>query len=113
MEQGDWFPATFLPKSDKSIDHLGPAAVDWVGWRGLWEASFLIEGGPFEGQWACVLHLKRDGTYSKYPHPGADAFAWVPEEDLEAIQLSGPQTGWVIEHAEMLLEQKFGPPDAP
>jgi hypothetical protein len=110
MEQGDWFPATFRPKRS---GNLRPEAEKWIGWRGLWQAAFLIEEGPYEGQWACTLHLKRDGTYGNAPHPGADAFDWVPEEDLEAIQLSGPETGWVIEHAEMILEEKLGPPDAP
>lgn len=105
LEQFDWFPAEYQPQRR---DDLKPAAEEWIGWRGLWEAAFVIDEGPYEGQFACTVKLKRDGTYGA-PYPPARAFAWVPQCDLKPIQISEADAVEIEERAVALLRERQGP----
>lgn len=67
------FIATFKPEH---MDDLRLEARDWIGWRGVWEAVWLIDEGAFEGQYACAVVPMQDKA------PPADAFVWVPSGDL-------------------------------
>ena len=61
-------------------DDLVPEAADWIGCRLVWQASWLIEDGPYEGQWAmCIV---RPGFMNPLP-----PFAWVPLCDLDDVVL--------------------------
>jgi hypothetical protein len=69
LTQYDIVIATFQPGR---TDDLRAGAREVIGYRGQWEAAWVIEDGPYEGQWAMVPeeHLK---------------FAWCPESDLEGM----------------------------
>jgi hypothetical protein len=58
------------------VDDLVPGAADWIGRTLTWQATNVIEEGPYAGQWAWqpISHYA-DGSE---PPP----FAWVPDEDL-------------------------------
>ena len=72
MKHFDLVEATFQPQN---LETLKERAVQWIGWRGTWEASWIIEEGPYEGTFAmCVMN-------SRPP------FLWVPEIDLTEIVL--------------------------
>lgn len=62
------FEAVFSPRV---VSDLQPGADLLVGERCEWQASWIIEDGPYAGEWACALVSPR-------PAP----FAWVPESDL-------------------------------
>ena len=76
LEQFDRFRATFEPVR---TDDLTPRSVDWIGWTGVWQAAWVIEEGPYEGQFACTVYDRGPDS------PQADAFAWVPECDLNLL----------------------------
>lgn len=70
VEQFDRFIATFQPER---TDDLKPGAEHYIGQRCEWEAAYVIEEGPYEGQMACM--------------PVFDMpFAWTPECDLADIE---------------------------
>lgn len=95
LQQFDYFPAEFQPRRR---DDLSPAAAEWIGWAGIWEAAFLIDEGPYSGEFACTVKLKRDGTYSGgRPYPPAEAFAWVPQFDLLLPTIDAETTARIIE----------------
>lgn len=101
---GDWFPAEFRPQR---TDDLTPEAQEWIGWTGLWEISFLIEEGPYEGQYACVVKRKRDGTYGgDESYPPASAFVWVPHSDLKPIAIPAAAMNAIEERAAKILRKK-------
>lgn len=60
--------AAYCPKQR---DDLVPGASDLIGKAAVWERAFLIEDGPYAGEWAWSLVAPR-------PAP----FAWAPESDL-------------------------------
>jgi hypothetical protein len=63
------FEARFEPARR---DDLTPGAERLIGRQRKWQYVWLIEDGPFAGQWACALIS-----------PGKPApFAWAPESDL-------------------------------
>jgi len=98
LQQFDYFPAEFQPRRR---DDLTPQAAEWIGWAGIWQAAFLIEDGPYAGEFACVVKLKRDGTYpGGRPYPPADAFAWVPQFDLLLPTISEADTKRIIRERE-------------
>jgi hypothetical protein len=70
-----FFRAVFAPRNEND---LVSGASDFVGHVGLWERAWLVEDGPFDGEWACALLEPR-------PAP----FAWAPESDLRRIEESG------------------------
>lgn len=100
MEQFDWLPATFKPQR---TDDLSAQAAEWIGWEGLWEAAFLIEEGPHEGQFACTVHRKHRERNSG---PPAEAFAWVPQCDLEPVNLPPEALREIEERAGQILEER-------
>lgn len=71
MEQFDRFIATFKPQRS---DDLKSRAYALVGTRCEWEAAYVIEEGPYEGQMACTPVLSRA------------PFAWAPACDLADIE---------------------------
>jgi hypothetical protein len=100
MEQFDWFAAAFEPRR---TDDLKPAAAEWIGWTGLWEAAFLIEEGEYEGEFACTVKFKSDGTYAGESYPPTSAFVWVPQFDLRPIPIPGRARRAIIERATQIL----------
>jgi hypothetical protein len=62
--------ATFHPRR---TDDLRPGADAWIGWRGHWQALWVIEVGPYAGEWAMAM----DEEGVELP-----PFAWVPSGDL-------------------------------
>jgi hypothetical protein len=71
MNRYEKFVATFEPVRR---DDLRDNAADWIGRRLTWQRMWLIEDGPYAGQWACSPY---DGkTFEPTP------FSWVPECDL-------------------------------
>lgn len=69
------FAATFDPAR---ADDLAPGVVEWIGWRGEWQASWLIQEGPYEGDWHCMTLPGQEG-------PPPDVFVWAPSSDLTDI----------------------------
>lgn len=63
--------ATFRPRRREDI-RLKPGVEDWVGWQGIWEASWLIEEGPLAEEW----HMT---AIAPNPLP----FIWCPSGDLD------------------------------
>lgn len=55
-------------------DDLAPEAQEHIGRRLLWQAVWVIEDGPYEGQWAMAPLT-----------PDFLGFAWVPECDLAGV----------------------------
>lgn len=101
LRQFDWFPATFQPQR---LDDLSPGAEEWIGWAGLWEAAFLIEEGPYTGQFACVVQRKYRGAQMG---PPPEAFVWVPESDLVPVQFSDAELAALVQRAGEILEKKL------
>ena len=76
IQRFDLFDATFKPKK---TDDLKPGVDKWIGYRGIWQAMWMIEeedGGSYVGMWAMGIY---DVTKLNPPPP----FIWVPECDLE------------------------------
>ena len=73
MKQFEVITASFTPQR---IDDLQDDARDHVGKVYDWCASWIIEGGPYDGQWAMAPRPKD----SVWPSIG-----WVPECDLTTI----------------------------
>lgn len=74
MERFDIVYAVFKPKQ---TDDLKPGVSDWIGYRGLWQAMWMVDeedGGSYVGQWAMGIYDRLD------PPP---PFVWVPRCDLE------------------------------
>ena len=72
-ERFDIVDAVFRPIR---IDDLKPGVSDFIGHRGKWQASWMIDeedGGNYVGQWAMT------------PYDFHAVFVWVPECDLELI----------------------------
>jgi hypothetical protein len=76
VKQFDVFPAVFSPQRR---DDLKEEVERWIGWRGLWEAAYVIEESEYEGQFACVVRPDQE----VFPPPSA--FVWTPECDLRNI----------------------------
>jgi len=66
-EQYTTFTATFTPTR---TDDLRGMARPNVGVTLDWTRYWLIEDGPYKGQWACL------------PTHSDESFGWVPECDL-------------------------------
>jgi hypothetical protein len=67
----DRVDATFTPRR---VDDLKGGAAQWIGWRGIWEASWLIEedsGVPWVGEWHMMV-----------VPPAPLNFIWAPSGDL-------------------------------
>ena len=71
MEQFEVIEAKFKPMR---TDDLVPGAFEWVGRKTRWQAAWILEDGPYEGDWAMTPH--GDDRLSA-------VFAWVPLRDLE------------------------------
>jgi len=70
LQRYDVFRATFQPLRR---DDLKPDTAAWIGREIEWVAAWMVDDGPYAGQWACM------------PAPGSPTtpFVWVPECDLE------------------------------
>jgi hypothetical protein len=53
IQQYDEVEATFAPQR---TDDLKPGCETWIGRRARWAAEWIIEDGPYQGQWAMVQH---------------------------------------------------------
>jgi hypothetical protein len=76
MKRFDQVNATFKPKR---TDDLKSGVKEWIGYRGTWEALWLIDdedGGSYVGMYAMGIY---DAIELEAPPP----FVWVPECDLE------------------------------
>lgn len=77
MEQFDKVTASLRPKR---IDDLRDGVDIWVGRTLTWQASYVIEDGQFQGEWAMSPVL--DASAERPP------FAWVPLSDLDDVMSS-------------------------
>lgn len=68
-EQYSTFVAVFAPKR---TDDLRYGSERWIGRMHEWRRLWIIEDGPYAGQWACEAADRSLLT----------PFAWVPECDL-------------------------------
>jgi len=68
MEQFDKIIGEFRPRKK---DDLKPWAKDLIGLVFEWEAMWIIESGPYKGEWAMI---PRDNTQLSY--------GWVPSDDI-------------------------------
>lgn len=72
----DLVTATFSPKK---TDDLKPGVADWIERWLVWQASWVIDDGPYEGQMAFLPHAD--------PYSPREYLGWVPECDLKDIVL--------------------------
>jgi hypothetical protein len=80
LRRFDKFTAVFSPARR---DDLQDGAAALIGKRLSYQAAWIIEDGPYAGQWACsVLNglVAGDRSWS---------FAWAPLSDLSDIELDG------------------------
>ena len=83
MAQYDVVTATFRPKD---LDTLRPSLEKWIGWRGEFQAVWMIEEGPYEGDFAMM-------PVSGPPYYGGPlGFYWVPESDLQGTVHPQPRS---------------------
>jgi len=69
--------------SPKRIDDLIDGVIDWIGFEATWQALWIIEEGPYKGQWAMGVEPKEA---TRLLEEGLILpFAWVPECDLERL----------------------------
>ncbi len=73
MNQFDVIRARFSPTTTAT---LKPEALPFIGMVANWKALWVIDHGPYEGQYA--MGFIPDGVQDP-------TFAWVPECDLEEI----------------------------
>ena len=80
MEQFEQNIAAFLPQR---TDDLREEMKPHIGSTYTWRASWIIEDGPYAGQWAMVAVPDE--------HVGVTALPvyWVPESDLKMAESSG------------------------
>lgn len=67
-QQFDIFEATFQPSR---TDDLCDGGEEWIGRRLEWQAAYILEDGPYAGEWAFT-------PLCDEPAP----FAWAPARDL-------------------------------
>ncbi len=67
-------------------DDLRPGAEKKIGVVAQWQASWVIEDRPYEGQWAMVLVPGASDDPARWP------FAWTPECDLEPVESTAQET---------------------
>jgi hypothetical protein len=77
LQQFDFVLATFRPTRH---DDLQPGAAEWIGERCKWQAAWIIESGPYTGQWAMSVDPHRTV-------PRATSFAWAPFCDLADVEV--------------------------
>lgn len=65
--------ATFTPQRS---DDLNPRALRFIGRRLTWLAAWVVEDGPYKGQWAFTADINGSSL----------GLGWVPECDLSDIQ---------------------------
>ncbi len=71
MELHDCVMATYQPARR---DDLKPGVAEWIGLYGEWCAAWIIDDGPYAGQYAMAVPDLAIGL--RLP------FGWVPECDL-------------------------------
>jgi hypothetical protein len=70
LQQFDQVVATFTPTR---VDDLSTYALPWVGVTTKWSAGWLIDEGPYSGQFAMIPMNTPDGLAP---------MGWVPGSDL-------------------------------
>ncbi len=75
LEQFDRVIGLFKPRNTAD---LIPGAAAYIGWRFLFQAAWIIEEGPYVGEWALQIVLVSMGA----PLP---PFAWLAESDVEIL----------------------------
>lgn len=73
--------ATFNPKR---TDDLVPGVEQFIGREGIFQAHGDIEHGPYKGQQ--MMRVPED-WYQRAKHTHGASLCWVPEEDLEVIEV--------------------------
>lgn len=73
LQPFDRITATFTPRR---TDDLKPGAHAFIGTTIEWEVAWIIEEGPYEGEWAMV-----PAHYATRP-----PFAWAPSGDLTPVE---------------------------
>ena len=74
MDQFDKIIAKFNPKK---VDDLKPLVELNIGVEGVFQASWIIEDGEYEGQWAMCPDYSNENIKWN--------FTWCPECDLDII----------------------------
>lgn len=75
-KQFDVVYAEFRPTREND---LAPGAAEWIGRRMRWQAMYVIEYGPFMGDWLMMPTL-----------PPFPPFAWAPSSDLDVSACPRP-----------------------
>jgi hypothetical protein len=78
FQQLELICGTFAPQR---TDDLKSGVAEWIGRRLNWRPSWIIEGGPYDGEWAMVPWIGHYGHEAGAMPP----FAWVPQRDLSDI----------------------------
>jgi hypothetical protein len=84
LQQYDLVRARFEPKR---TDDLRPGVAEFIGQTTEWEAYWIIEDGPYAGQWAMVPRGKAWASRG---------WAWVPSGDLCFVPAARDQQGNVL-----------------
>jgi hypothetical protein len=74
MQQFDRVVATFEPIRR---DDLKAGAAEWIGRTLTWQASWIVEEGDYEGQWAMAPMPPLGAPATDWP-----PFTWIPLCDL-------------------------------
>lgn len=61
-------------------DDLIPSALPLIGKEGVFMASYILDEGPYVGQFAMGIE-DRTGEWSRF------MAAWVPESDLKILEV--------------------------
>lgn len=77
MNQFDRVLGVFEPKR---TDDLQNDAAQHIGKLYTWRAMWVIEDGPYEGEWAMGVDRMRVDRFSP-----EIKFAWVPESDIRIV----------------------------
>lgn len=72
MNQFDELEGTFNPVR---TDDLVGSAKDFIGITFTWQAVWVVESGPYEGEWAMM----------PVDSEGKQLFGWTPESDIDFI----------------------------
>lgn len=76
--------ATFRPQR---TDDLKPEGFAAIGWRGLWDATWVVEApSHYAGEWA-MMPRDEDGSPVG---DGLPRFAWTPLCDLADVEVVRP-----------------------
>lgn len=78
-EQFDKITATFQPQRTDDLKH---GIAEWIGYRGIMQAMWIIEEGPYAGQWVFGPALEE----MKKPDYVCVPWGWIAESDLVDVE---------------------------